>query len=84
MFTDKLMALWDTIPDTLQFNESWNNAEVRVPEYPLCATAAGKWSCRPRLHFMSLTKSSSLLQDTQLCHTAQPPASREQSSLARV
>jgi len=61
MFTDRLMALWDTIPDTLQFNESWTNPEVQLPEYPLCATAAGKSSYRPCLHLVSLTKASPLL-----------------------
>lgn len=40
MFTDKLIALWDTMPDTLQFNSSWSNQEAQVPEWPLCATTA--------------------------------------------
>ena len=43
MFTDRLISLWDTIPDTLQFNDSWSNPDTSIPEYPLCATAAGAW-----------------------------------------
>lgn len=42
MFTDKLIALWDTIPDTLQFNESWIQEETQIPEWPLDAMAASK------------------------------------------
>lgn len=48
MFTDRLISLWDTMPDTLQFNESWSNPDVQAPEWPLCATAASKPS---ELHY---------------------------------
>lgn len=42
MFTDRLASLWDTMPDILQFNESWSDSDTQIPEYPLCATAAGE------------------------------------------
>lgn len=42
MFTDKLIALWDTMPDSLQFNEAWINDEAQIPEWPLCGSAAGE------------------------------------------
>lgn len=34
-FTDKLIGLWDTMPETLQWNESWSRTETRLPEWPL-------------------------------------------------
>jgi len=34
-FTDKLVGLWDTMPVSLQFNESWLREEVALPEWPL-------------------------------------------------
>lgn len=42
MFTDRLASLWDTMPDILQFNESWSDLDTQLPEYPLCATTAGE------------------------------------------
>lgn len=42
MFTDRLISLWDTMPDTLQFNETWSSPDTGLPEYPLCVTAAGE------------------------------------------
>ncbi|KAK5002284.1 hypothetical protein LTR28_011607, partial [Elasticomyces elasticus] len=39
-FTDKLLALWDTMPEMLQFNESWLQEGQQVPEWPLDAMAA--------------------------------------------
>ncbi|KAF2186433.1 hypothetical protein K469DRAFT_726026 [Zopfia rhizophila CBS 207.26] len=39
-FTDALRALWDTVPEVLQFNESWLDEEKETPEWPLDAMAA--------------------------------------------
>ncbi|KAK4979395.1 hypothetical protein LTR28_005040 [Elasticomyces elasticus] len=39
-FTDKLLALWDTMPEMLQFNEGWLQEGHQVPEWPLDAMAA--------------------------------------------
>ncbi|KAK4504246.1 hypothetical protein PRZ48_005162 [Zasmidium cellare] len=39
-FTDKLIGLWDTMPEALQFNESWCRMETQLPEWPLDAMSA--------------------------------------------
>ena len=41
-FTDKLLGLWDTMPESLQFNESWSRAETTLPEWPLSVMSASK------------------------------------------
>ena len=43
-FTDKLLGLWDTMPEKLQFNESWTRPEVVLPEWPLDVMSASE--CR--------------------------------------
>jgi hypothetical protein len=43
-FTDKLLGLWDTMPETLQFNESWTRAETTLPEWPLDVMSSSKSS----------------------------------------
>ncbi|KAL1297949.1 hypothetical protein AAFC00_006461 [Neodothiora populina] len=40
LFTDRLISLWDTMPDMLQFNNNWSAPDYQLPEYPLCANAA--------------------------------------------
>ncbi|KAF2458218.1 hypothetical protein BDY21DRAFT_215679 [Lineolata rhizophorae] len=39
-FTDKLIVLWDTVPETIQFNEGWLSKGSHIPEWPLNALAA--------------------------------------------
>ncbi|OCL14757.1 hypothetical protein AOQ84DRAFT_371003, partial [Glonium stellatum] len=39
-FTDRLRALWDTMPEMLQFDESWLDESKETPEWPLDAMAA--------------------------------------------
>ncbi|KAI7353553.1 hypothetical protein KC354_g11466 [Hortaea werneckii] len=34
-FTDTLIGLWDTMPEALQFNESWLRQETALPDWPL-------------------------------------------------
>lgn len=41
-FTDKLLGLWDTMPEALQFNESWTRPETVLPEWPLDVMSASK------------------------------------------
>jgi hypothetical protein len=41
-FTDKLLGLWDTMPEKLQFNESWTRPETVLPEWPLDVMSASK------------------------------------------
>ncbi|KAI9815597.1 MAG: hypothetical protein M1832_005458 [Thelocarpon impressellum] len=38
--TDQLLALRDTLPDVVRFDESWNNPDRAIPEWPLDAMAA--------------------------------------------
>ncbi|KAF3039771.1 hypothetical protein E8E12_008487 [Didymella heteroderae] len=40
-FTDQLSGLLDTMPEMLQFDESWLNSEKELPEWPLSAMSAG-------------------------------------------
>jgi hypothetical protein len=40
-FTDALRALLDTMPESLQFHESWIDEGKEIPEWPLGAMAAG-------------------------------------------
>jgi len=40
-FTDMLKGLWDTMPEPLQFDESWADKDVEIPEWPLGIMAAG-------------------------------------------
>jgi hypothetical protein len=35
MYTDRLIALWDIMPDSLQFNKSWVKEETEIPEWPM-------------------------------------------------
>jgi hypothetical protein len=41
-FTDMLTALWDTMPEMLQIDETWLEEGKQIPEWPLDAMAAGK------------------------------------------
>lgn len=41
-YTDKLLGLLDTMPETLQFNESWLRPETRLPDWPLEVTSASE------------------------------------------
>ncbi|TKA51261.1 hypothetical protein B0A49_12617, partial [Cryomyces minteri] len=42
-FTDKLLALWDTMPELLQFDEGWLEEGKVIPEWPLDALATGEF-----------------------------------------
>lgn len=41
-FTDKLLGLWDTMPETLQFNQSWIQEETKLPDWPLEVMSASE------------------------------------------
>jgi hypothetical protein len=41
-FTDKLFHLWETMPQALQFNESWATESTTLPEWPLETLSASK------------------------------------------
>lgn len=40
-FTDLLRNLLDTMPEMLQFDESWLDKDMEIPEWPLGTMAAG-------------------------------------------
>lgn len=39
-FTDKLVGLWDTMPESLQFTQSWLQTTTTLPDWPLEAMSA--------------------------------------------
>ena len=41
-FTDKLLGLWDTMPEALQFTESWCQRDTPLPDWPLEVMSASK------------------------------------------
>lgn len=41
-FTKQLLDLWDTMPDTLHFNESWSRKSTVLPEWPLEVISTSK------------------------------------------
>ena len=41
-FTDELRKLWDTVPEMLQFDETWLDMKKETPEWPVNAMAASK------------------------------------------
>ena len=43
--TDKLVTLWDTMPNALQFNESWVQQDRLLPEWPLEVVSASEYRC---------------------------------------
>lgn len=45
-FTDKLVTLWDTMPEALRFNESWAQPDTDLPDWPLDAMSAGTFVAR--------------------------------------
>lgn len=49
MYTDRLIALWDTMPEPLQFTKSWIDEKTAIPEWPMETRAASK------LHICSIT-----------------------------
>lgn len=42
--TDKVFMLWDTMPEALQFNESWAQDKTQLPDAPLDALSACKFA----------------------------------------
>ncbi len=42
--TDKLINLWETMPEALQFGESWLQTTFQQPEWPLETLSACKLS----------------------------------------
>lgn len=41
-FTEKLIGLWDTMPEALQFTEHWIQPKTQLPEWPLDVMAVSK------------------------------------------
>jgi hypothetical protein len=39
-FTDQLRKLWDTVPETLQFEDAWLQKDREIPEWPIDVMAA--------------------------------------------
>ena len=54
-FTDALRALLETMPESLQFNETWLEEGKEISEWPLGAMAAGMLNPVPRVYYVALT-----------------------------
>ncbi|KAL9093055.1 MAG: hypothetical protein Q9165_004193 [Trypethelium subeluteriae] len=61
-FTDKLQSLWDTLPEMLQFDETWLDEEKSVPEWPLNVMAALFYG---KLHNYIILLNRQRLENTQ-------------------
>jgi hypothetical protein len=86
MYTDRLIALWDTMPESLQFNRSWIDEDTQIPEWPMEIRAASEahFYHHPKLNLLTIPPYSILLQYTQLHHPPQSTAHREQSNRPRL
>lgn len=82
-FTDKLLTLWDTMPEALQFKESWTHPEVELLEWPLEITSASAYppalsqTLMPHL----LTSDSPLRTNPILHYTPQSQTCRKNYTL---
>ena len=54
-FTDRLLALRETLPEVVQFDETWLEPGKRIPEWPLDAQAAGVSLFEGRIKTLVLT-----------------------------
>lgn len=45
-FTDRLYNLWETLPETLQFDDAWLEPQTEIPEHPLGLKVARKYRYR--------------------------------------
>ncbi|KAJ4300017.1 hypothetical protein N0V90_005266 [Kalmusia sp. IMI 367209] len=54
-FTDSLKDLLDTLPETLQFNETWLNENKEIPEWPL-GTMAAVFYCKTHAYLILLNR----------------------------
>ncbi len=49
-FTEKLIALWATMPAALQFTENWIHATTQLPEWPLDVMSVSKFPRQVELY----------------------------------
>ncbi len=56
-YTDRLLALRDTLPEIIQFDETWLDTNKPLPEWPLDAQAAGQ--LRSSFHHVLLSNDPS-------------------------
>ncbi|KAF1944955.1 hypothetical protein EJ02DRAFT_452044 [Clathrospora elynae] len=54
-FTDAFRGLLDTMPETLQFDESWSRRETSIPDWPLSAMAA-VYFCKTHTYLILLNR----------------------------
>ncbi|KAF2678841.1 hypothetical protein K458DRAFT_394485 [Lentithecium fluviatile CBS 122367] len=73
-FTDFLKGLLDTMPEMLQFDESWLDERKEIPEWPLGAMAA-VFYCKTHTYLILLNRQRSEKQTAQpYSHQASPVA----------
>lgn len=73
-FTRRLLSLWHTMPETLRFEESWFEANYKLPEWPLDILSASSYQHKDfRALSTILTPSRSLCRSSIPDSTAQQP-----------
>ncbi|PIA89218.1 hypothetical protein CB0940_07516 [Cercospora beticola] len=65
-YTDKLLGLWDTMPEALQFNETWLQQETSLPDWPLEVMSAMLYA---KVQSFLILLNRQRLEKTQGAHT---------------
>lgn len=76
-FTDQLRGLLDTMPEMLQFDDSWLDKDKEIPEWPLSAMSAGMYLLLTAAYWSMLTFQSLLLQNAHISHPSESPEERQ-------
>ena len=69
-FTDAVGGLLETMPDVLQFDESWQNEGKEIPEWPLGAMAIGTSCFSPHLYDFSMTSPTAKPEKEKKAHVS--------------
>ncbi|KAF1952928.1 hypothetical protein CC80DRAFT_537956 [Byssothecium circinans] len=78
-FTDALRGLLETMPDVLQFDETWADEEKEIPEWPLGAMAA-VFYCKTHTYLILLNRQRIEKHPNPPLHYAQTPQNLYQTS----
>ncbi|KAI5367500.1 hypothetical protein Slin15195_G026300 [Septoria linicola] len=69
-YTDKLLGLWDTMPEALQFNETWLQQETTLPDWPLEVMSAMLYA---KVQSFLILLNRQRLERTQAAHNENSP-----------
>ncbi|KAK5110524.1 hypothetical protein LTR62_005716 [Meristemomyces frigidus] len=76
-YTDKLLGLWDTMPASLQFNESWVHQATPLPDWPLEAMSATLFA---KVQSFLVLLNRQRVERTQAAAKNSPPGNAGQAS----